>query len=210
VLSWLLAESDVQEGNMRLLLAAVLAIAPLAGATRIFNGKDLTGWEVAGEGLWTVMSDGTLLGQFDYKHEGTRQSWIVTKEDFEDFRLSFEFWIPRGTNSGVAVRDPTRARAQRPPSFSGYEIQLVDWPGYEWVTGSIFRFAHAKQDALRSRDWNKMVVEVRGPQFKVTLNGVVVTELEDSSRAGKGPIEFQLHDKTAILKLRNIEVEKWK
>jgi hypothetical protein len=195
---------------MRFLLVLALLASPLMGATKLFNGKDLTGWEVVGAGLWSVTRDGVIVGQFDYKHDGTRQSWLVTKEDFEDFRLSFEFWIPRGTNSGVAVRDPTRAKAEKPPSFSGYEIQLIDWPGYEWQTGSIFRFAHARQDALKSRDWNRMEVEVRGSHFKITVNGAVVTEHDDSTRSRRGPIEFQLHDKTALLMLRNIEVEKWK
>jgi Domain of Unknown Function (DUF1080) len=195
---------------MRLLLIGLLALAQLPAASRLFNGKDLTGWEVAGEGLWTVTRDGVIVGQFDYKHEGTRQSWLVTKDNFTDFRLTFEFWIPRGTNSGIAVRDPTRAKAERPPSFSGYEIQLIDWPGYEWTTGSIFRFAKAKAEPLRSREWNRMEVEVKGAHFKVMVNGVLVSELEDATRPGPGPIEFQLHDKTALLMLRNIEVEKWK
>jgi hypothetical protein len=195
---------------MRFLMALLLAALPLAAGQKLLNGKDLSGWEVAGQGLWTVMKDGTVVGQFDYKHEGTRQSWLVSKEDYTDFRLSFDYWVPRGTNSGLAVRDPTRARAQRPPSFSGYEIQLIDWPGYEWSSGSIFRFAKVKQDAFKSREWNHMEIEVRGSHFQVTLNGVVVTELDDSSRPRAGPIEFQLHDKTALLMLRNIEVEKWK
>ncbi len=28
----------------------------------LFNGKNLDGWESIGDGVWTVMRDGTLLG----------------------------------------------------------------------------------------------------------------------------------------------------
>jgi hypothetical protein len=195
---------------MRFLLALLLAALPLAAKTKLLNGKDLTGWEVSGDGLWTVMKDGTVVGQFDYKYAGTRQSWLVSKELYTDFNLSFDFWLPRGTNSGIAVRDATRAKAEKPPSLSGYEIQLIDWPGYEWTTGSVFRFQHAKAETLKSREWNHMDVEVKGSHFKITLNGTVVCEMDDATRPRPGPVEFQLHDKTALLMLRNIEIEKWK
>lgn len=34
-----------------------------AASTPLFNGKNLDGWEVLGDGQWTVMADGTLLAQ---------------------------------------------------------------------------------------------------------------------------------------------------
>ena len=34
-----------------------------ADAKPLFNGKNLDGWEIIGDGQWTVMSDGTVLGQ---------------------------------------------------------------------------------------------------------------------------------------------------
>src|SRR5580698_1602801 len=42
------------------LLAGYLAAAD---EKPMFNGKNLDGWEVIGDGQWTVMQDGTLLGQ---------------------------------------------------------------------------------------------------------------------------------------------------
>ena len=43
------------------LMAAVTARA--ADEVPLFNGRTLDGWEVIGDGQWTVMADGTLLGQ---------------------------------------------------------------------------------------------------------------------------------------------------
>ncbi|MCX6626522.1 MAG: hypothetical protein NTW28_02685, partial [Candidatus Solibacter sp.] len=34
-----------------------------ADAKPLFNGKNLDGWEIIGDGQWTVMADGTLVGQ---------------------------------------------------------------------------------------------------------------------------------------------------
>jgi hypothetical protein len=50
----------------------VLALVALCGAAHgadswmpLFNGKNLDGWEVTGESVWSVTRDGTLVGQRD-------------------------------------------------------------------------------------------------------------------------------------------------
>src|SRR5437870_11828775 len=50
---------------MKKLPCIILLAWPLAAADwkPLFNGKDLDGWEVIGDGQWTVMADGTLRGQ---------------------------------------------------------------------------------------------------------------------------------------------------
>ena len=79
----------------------------------LFNGKNLDGWEVIGDGQWTVMADGTLLAQrtgdvrkllapgatfttkAEYEAWENTQSWLYTKrEDFGEFDLHVEFWTP--------------------------------------------------------------------------------------------------------------------
>src|SRR5271155_2360258 len=72
----------------------------------LFNGKNLDGWEVIGDGQWTVMADGTLLGQrigdlrkvlvpggpfatpTQFKSWVDTQSWLYTvRNDFGQFDL---------------------------------------------------------------------------------------------------------------------------
>jgi hypothetical protein len=196
-----------------LLAASSLAQPSARGATRLFNGKDLAGWDTVGAGIWKVMSDGTLLGQFDPKYEqkektwNAQQSWAVTKDEFDNFRLSLEFWVPQGTNSGVAIRDASHARGDKPPSMTAYEIQVIHWPGYEWTTGSIFRFQHNKKEAFKPYDWNRMQIEARGSLIRVSVNGETVCELDDTTHLKKGAIGLQLHDKTALVMYKNIELE---
>jgi hypothetical protein len=47
------------------LFGAALLSGPLhaADAKPLFNGKNLDGWEIIGDGQWLVMSDGTVVGQ---------------------------------------------------------------------------------------------------------------------------------------------------
>jgi hypothetical protein len=51
---------------MKLLCAIALLSGLLLSAQDwrpLFNGKNLDGWEVRGDGIWTQMKDGTLIGQ---------------------------------------------------------------------------------------------------------------------------------------------------
>ena len=50
--------------TLSICLAALLAGSLTAADDKpLFNGKNLDGWEVIGDGQWTVMADGTLVGQ---------------------------------------------------------------------------------------------------------------------------------------------------
>src|SRR5512138_309959 len=106
-----------------LFLAALNAQA--AGWTKLFNGKDLEGWEPVGNGVWTVLADGTLVGQRDLINTGPRkewiekdrfrgwldtQAWLYTRRDFGEFELHLEYWLRVGGNSGVSLRDPSRGK----------------------------------------------------------------------------------------------------
>ncbi len=93
------------------ILLPVLATALLAaGGKPMFNGKNLDGWEVIGDGQWTVMADGTLLGQrtgdlrkmlvpggpfttpAQFKSWVDNQSWLYTiRNDFGEFDLHVEY-----------------------------------------------------------------------------------------------------------------------
>ena len=99
------------------------AAQDLSEAKAMFNGKDLTGWEIIGDGFWQVMKDGTLLGErrpskdepakgkdgftrSEYRAWRDNQSWLyTTRNDYADFDLHLEFWTRTMGNSGVSLRD---------------------------------------------------------------------------------------------------------
>src|SRR5690242_20453707 len=146
----------------------VLLLGCAAFATdwkNLYNGKDLSGWAVVGDGIWTVQKDGTLVGQrnpstnpfgsrwpidrHSYERWWNAQSWLYTKEEFREFDLQLDYWLPVGSNSGISIRDTSRARysygaeddPSRTPSHIGYEIQLIHTgPEEKYPSGSIYNF----------------------------------------------------------------------
>ncbi|MFN7994964.1 MAG: DUF1080 domain-containing protein [Bryobacteraceae bacterium] len=182
----------------------------------LLNGKDLTGWQVRGLGLWSVLDGGILAGQCDPAKPCLPQSWLYTDKEFgSDFDLSLEYWLRAGGNSGVSIGDRQRAKfAVDPktgwptPARSAYEVNIDNGPGGEYdITGSIYKMAEAKSGVQRRLDWNQMLIEVRKDLIRVTLNGQVVAEhpgLPD--RPKSGPIGLQLHSPTDVVLFRNLRI----
>ncbi|PYT32655.1 MAG: hypothetical protein DMG57_01215 [Acidobacteria bacterium] len=200
------------------LLSISLLVAQAAPAAwvNLLNGKNLDGWEVIGEGYWNVMSDGTVVGQRDILKPTEHQCWLYTKKDFGEYDLHIEYWLRYRGNSGVSIRDNSRARyavsgawdAKRTPSHIGYEIQISNGDGDEYPTGSVYLFAKAKADVQHDFDWNSLDIESRNDLIRVKLNGQVVAEYPgEPDRPKAGPIGLQLHDHTALAMFRNIRVQ---
>ena len=216
------------------ILLFLLAIASSLAAERksLFNGKDLSGWQIVGDGIWTVKKDGTLVGQRNpppdpfphrwpidqkpYQRWWNSQSWLYTKEEFQEYDLELDYWLPIGSNSGISIRDTSRARysygaeddPNRTPSHIGYEIQLIDTGQEEkYPSGSIYNFVPAKRGYERSNDWNHIEIESRDSVIRVRLNGTIVAESPgDPARPKRGPIGLQLHDQHTLAMFRNIRI----
>jgi type 1 glutamine amidotransferase len=216
-------------------------LPPDLGWKALFNGKNLDGWEPRGECEWTVNPDGVLLGQrahpkpaspfsvpwpIDAKQYTSwlyRQAWLYTAREFGEFDLHLEYWIPAGVNSGVSIRDRSRAHyaigeadAVRPelasfgkttPAHIGYEIQLLDGEGDKYLSGSIYTFVATKPGFQRRGEWNSMEIESRNELIRVRINGQVVAEHPgDPARSKTGPIGLQLHDRFSFMLFRNIRI----
>jgi len=212
---------------MRGLLCVVLLVGQAAGAdwTALFNGKNLDGWEVIGDGIWTVMRDGTLLAQRDLKIKyepkpEVNQSWLYTKQEFGEFDRQLGWWRRRGGNSGVSLRDPSRGRfsiagpqadRNKTPSHLGYEIQISNGYRDKYPSGSVYLFDAAKTGFQQDDDWNSFQIEVRDSMIKVSLNGHLVSQYAGApGRPLKGPIGLQLHDQTSVVMFRNIKIHEIK
>ena len=86
---------------MRYLAALLLVSLPLPShAAKLLNGN-LDNWEAIGDGLWSVLRDGTLVGQRDLA-KAEHQAWLYTrKNDYGEFDLHLEWWTRIGGNSGT-------------------------------------------------------------------------------------------------------------
>src|SRR5712692_8508497 len=119
---------------MRYLAALLLLSLPLPSqGAKLLNGN-LDNWESIGDGIWSVLRDGTLVGQRDPAKAET-QAWLYTKKnDYGEFDLHLEWWIRIGGNSGVSIRDTSRAKyavaaswdANKTPAHIGHEIQILN------------------------------------------------------------------------------------
>ncbi|MBS1855005.1 MAG: DUF1080 domain-containing protein [Acidobacteria bacterium] len=214
---------------------------PDLGWKPLFDGKTLDGWEPRGNCLWSVLPEGVLLGQRtrgaidallaakppaavrDYHEWISRQAWIYTRREYGEFDLHVEYFLPARGNSGVSIRDRSRAHgaigesdAERPdlaafpkttPAHIGYEIQIIDDDREKYPTGSVYTFVPARTGFQRMAEWNALDIESRNHAIRVLLNGVPVAEFAgDPARSKTGPIGLQLHDQFTVMMFRELRI----
>ncbi|MBN1360028.1 MAG: DUF1080 domain-containing protein [Sedimentisphaerales bacterium] len=130
----------------------------------------LVGWQQIGgqTGSWRFRS-GVL------STDGSAGGWLSTVRQYGDFRLSLEFRIAPGGNSGVFIRAPHEGD----PAYAGLEIQILDdyAEPHEGLaaaqyTASIYDVQAPSERASKAADeWQRMVITCKGPCVKVVLNG---------------------------------------
>jgi hypothetical protein len=204
--------------------------------TPLLNGKNLDAWETHGPCNWTILPDGSILGRrvhddpanpigsfpmdsSQYRHWLYQQAWLYTKAEYGQFDLHLEYWIPAGANSGVSIRDSSRARyasyetpvpagmKDTTPAHIGYEIQIIDAEKEKFQSGSIYTFVAAPHGIQQKGQWNSMDIESRNDRISVRLNGILVAEYAgEPGRPKVGPIGLQLHDQFTFAMFRNIRI----
>ncbi|MGC4002643.1 MAG: DUF1080 domain-containing protein [Pirellulales bacterium] len=178
----------------------------------MFDGKTLDGWVVEGTKdfldkaktktpVWTVTEQGTI------RCAGNGFGFLrFDKQEVADFCYHVEFKTSKGCNSGVGIRHlKFNGKAETRPSFSGYEIQVLDDAGKKpdvHGTASLYRYVAPTSNPVKpAGEWNVMEIECRGPKIKITLNDVVVQDVDQSKvkdiqdKPLKGYVSVQNHGK---------------
>lgn len=184
-----------------------------------FNGKDLSGWRIAGGDPQATLKVGTARldpndparlvvepGGSDLVNPTAHAKDFFTEQKFGDGVYEIEFMVPKGSNSGVYI-------------MGEYEIQILDSFGKTEVgpgdVGGLYGAQAPKVNAAKAPgEWQKFVVDFRAPKFdasgkktanarfvRVTLNGKVIhenVEMKQQTPGGvagkehaKGPLMFQ-------------------
>jgi hypothetical protein len=167
---------------------AASAGAPPPGFTQLFNGRDLSGWQVLqttgngandqsihrpGSGGWEVV-DGAL------KCTTAIPGWLKTNREYENFELHVDFILPATRNSGIYIRTPDSGHL----SNVGMEVQLLESSHPLQTAGAIARVAAATQSNLKlAGQWNHMEITCDGDKVRVKLNDVLVTDTDMSTNA---------------------------
>lgn len=189
-------------------LTSIVCAPDLRAETRdLFNGRDLSGWVIMHGGEWSV-EDGVLAGRNGTNWTTNPEqsgSWLRTERSYGDFVLELEYSIsPRG-NSGIHFR----SALEKNPSFTGYEMQIVDdagSPPRKSGTGSLYDVvAPTKNMSKPAGGWNRVKIECRGKRIRVDLNGERIVDFE-GERSTNGYIGLQNHDARSVVRFRNIRI----
>lgn len=185
----------------------------------MFNGKDLSGWVAEGSVTyrdgdqqkpnWTV-KDGMI------HCDGRGYGFLRYDDMLKDFVVRLEFRLSKGCNSGLGIRGTKYTGGGTRPSAYGYEMQILDdggKPTHKHSGGSLYHHVAPLVSAMRpAGEWNQIEVECRGPKIRITLNGELIQDFDQSKNDSlkKKPLEgyfsVQLHGR--VIDYRNLEVKK--
>jgi len=147
----------------------------------LFDGKTTNGWRsyknVASDG-WEIVN-----GEIHCKENGVQhRADLITKEQYGDFELAFDWKISKAANSGLVYRfDETQGAAHE----SGSEYQLIDDAGYpeklqNWQNSGADYDMHppAKIASKPAGEYNHSLIKAKGKHIEHWLNGIKVTDYE--------------------------------
>jgi hypothetical protein len=188
------------------------AAEPEPGFKKMFNGKNLKGWNGDPE-LWSV-KDGAIMGRTTQEHPAKGNTFLIwTKGEPGDFEMRASFRItPNNTagfaNSGIQYRskvlDPAKwvvggyqADMEAGPTYSGilYEERMTrgimagrgekvlwDKDGKKQVTGSLGK-SEDIQAAIKKEDWNDYIIIANGNHLQHFINGHPTVDVTDECEA---------------------------
>lgn len=175
---------------------------------RLFNGKDLTGWEPFGDGKWSVDADGNLVTENGDKKE---YGYLCTRKYYKDFDLTLEFKQESNGNSGLFFHSFIEGFNK----VHGWQCEVApknnDTGGiYEsYGRGWLQRIPDEKESVLKEGEWNTLRLRVEGNHVQTWLNGVPMSDLHDDLIGNTpGRLMLQIHDGNDIKVLwRNFQLK---
>jgi hypothetical protein len=187
------------------------------GFVKIFNGKDLTGWE-GDANFWSVQ-DGAIVGQTTKAKPTRGNTFLIWKAGKPaDFELRMKFKLANH-NSGIQFRSRQvkgnyvvagyQADFDGRNSYTGmiYEEKgrgimarrgtkvVVDAKGKKKVAGKTCTEQEFKK-VFKAGDWNDYTIAAKGNELVLKVNGLVTSEMVDNHearRAMSGILALQLH-----------------
>ena len=171
----------------------------------IFNGKDLTGWDVPDNNIWFTVKDGVLKLENGPQKKGQT---LWTSDEYENFEMEFDFKMGKGTvDSGVYVRN---SREQIQIGISGSLKR--DMTGSPYISGKGYPVeAKGVKELLKLDDWNTMKICAEGKKYTVWLGGEKIMTYESDSAIKKGKIGIQLHgNRVMSIEYRNLKARSFK
>jgi hypothetical protein len=175
-------------------------------ATKLFNGKDLTGWKVYGTERWFVEKGELICESGPDKQYG----YLATEKEYKDFELTLEFFQESNGNSGVFFHSSIEGT-----KITGWQAEVAPLNNHtggiyeSYGRGWLIQPKAELEKFLKVGEWNKMKVVVKGNNVTTWLNGQQMITLDDEKIGSvSGKIALQIHDGGGVkVKWRKIMVK---
>ena len=196
------------------------------GWIQLFNGNDLSGWEIRNGTAEISVLNNEIVGK---TVKNTPNTFLCTKEDYRNFILEFEVNVENDINSGVQIRSNSISK-YKDGVVHGYQIEID--PSDRAYSGGIFDERRRGwlydlsenekgREAFSVNAWNKFHVEALEDTIRTWVNGVHCSYFIDSL-SDTGFIGLQVHGvggmtksgkyvkfKNIRIKTENLEDDLW-
>lgn len=172
---------------------------------KLFNKKDLSGWNIYGTEKWFVDNGDLVCESGPDKEYG----YLGTEQKFKDFELSCQFKQEANGNSGVFFHSSIEGT-----KITGWQSEVAP-PGHStggiyesYGRGWLIKPTEEKDRALKMGEWNEMRIKVVGNIVTTYLNRQeMITFTDDKIGSVDGIIALQIHSGGGIkVRWRKIKI----
>ncbi len=198
------------------------------GWTKLFNGKDLSGWSIdGGDGTQWSVEDGVIVAE---SASAKTRAYILSDREYSDFSLRFDFLVAKGddrTNGGVAIRAIAGEKVPMNPKLQIFDHPIIkltspnrdpkDATGAaHWLSVAAPFTPPATRPKIQIGRWHHCEVAVKGGHCTAKFDGVPCVDLTLEAQAprpfnfvpglarDKGKVGFQIN--TGTMRFHNIEI----
>ncbi len=187
------------------------------GFVDIFNGRNLTGWNVKGGRMLFKAKDGVIVGTCVQRQPN---GFLCTDKIYTNFVFTAEFrWEVKG-NSGIMFRAGTKIQGTMQDRVFGYQCEMDDkerrytggiygeaMGGWKYPLSKPKAHATARAAIRDHRVWNRITIEAQGNVCKTWVNGIPCAHLVNDERS-KGFFGLQVHSgRQGTINWRNIKIK---
>jgi len=192
----------------------------------LFDGENLDGWFNPYDWGNAVAKDGEI-----HLTTNKRKFFFVTRKPYADFIFEADVKMPKEkSNSGFMFRCHVKKnkvygyQAEVDPSDRKWSGGLYDEGRRKWFISpnrdkaankeeaekSIAAFRERAGESFKRDDWNTYRIECRGDSIKISVNGVLCSDVQDSEDA-QGFVALQHHgEKGRVYRFRKIRIKELK
>ena len=187
-------------------LAVWLTLSSAAAQSSLFNGKNISGWQIHGTEKWHVENRELICESGPDKEYG----YLSTLKSYKDFVLKLEFKQEANGNSGVFFRSTVNGTI-----IKGWQVEVAPTGQHtggiyeSYGRGWLIKPVPEKEKYLKMGEWNRLKIQVKGSKVTTYLNGHEMIQLQDDKiAAGEGGIALQIHSGGGIkVRWRNLKIK---